>query len=268
VLTFPSDSQLSSIGDNAFLRCPSLQSIILPALLENITGLSLATLTSDVIEVDASARFLAIWDDFLTDSVGISLIRYLGTDVDIAIPNDVQRMAEGCFSGCQTVASVVFELDCSLSILAKGVFLKSSLESIVIPSSIEAIGLYCFLDCKKLSAVAFAPPAHVVILDAAAFAGCSSLRAISLPASIETIGEACFMRCSQLATVTFESGSQVARLGPRTFNGCASLESICIPSLVTEVCDFCFGRCGRLKDITFAPGCQLSSFKESVFSDS
>jgi hypothetical protein len=86
------------------------------------------------VRVDIESRFLRVSDDFLVGIDGLRLVRYLGNEPDCVISSEIEAITSGCFCGCASITSVVFEPGCRLSALAELSFSSCSLiESICIP---------------------------------------------------------------------------------------------------------------------------------------
>jgi hypothetical protein len=132
-------------------------------------------------------------------------VGYFGNDSDIKIGGDVEAVAAGCFSYCDSIVSVRVDPGCRVSVLGRSAFENSSsLRSICIPSSIEIISDSCFKKCTSLSNFTFAARGRISILGDSAFQECSSLESMIVPASVGTIGSSCFAGCRTLYTLTLQ----------------------------------------------------------------
>jgi hypothetical protein len=77
------------------------------------------------------------------------LLRYFGHESEVNIGSDIEGIAPGCFSGCESVVRVRFASDCRLRVLDSAAFAGcSSLQSICIAPSIERIDGDCFQICE------------------------------------------------------------------------------------------------------------------------
>lgn len=133
-ITFPDG--LKKIGDNAFAMCYDLS---------NIKNLS-------TIKEIGNAAF---WEcPKLADENGFIIVKgilfqYIGTEMNIAIPEGVTIISQGAFADCD-ITSVI--LPNSLKRIGSSAFDGCrDLSYIKIPNSVKEIGGAAFLHCKKLS---------------------------------------------------------------------------------------------------------------------
>jgi hypothetical protein len=95
-------------------------------------------------------------------------------------------IGEGCFSCCNSLASVIFDPNSRLSRIKKDAFFKSGMQSIHLPGSLEMIGELCFSSCKSLTSVTFDANSRLSRLEKQAFSE-SGLQSNHLPESLEVI---------------------------------------------------------------------------------
>ena len=161
---------VTSIKDNAFIGCMSLETLAIPGSVkevgewafhgcENLSSVTLEygieTLNSDVFS-------------------GCPLLS------EIVLPDSITTMRNGVFSRCYGLESVT--LSKGLTVLDEGIFWENtSLKSIEIPDGVTTIVDNCFI--------------------------MSGLESITIPASVESIAESAFAGCESLATVYTPSGS-------------------------------------------------------------
>lgn len=153
---FPKDSQLKTIGNNAFSRSRTLTMITLPSSLESI-GKEAFYMCSELRA--------------------------------IKIPSNVVSMGDKVFGGCTNLKEVI--LDCKIDSLGQVFSYCTGLEAIDIPSSITKIGKRAFSGCNRLKKVTLNE--GIRFIDDYAF-DVDSLYAITLPASLETIGYRAFSK--------------------------------------------------------------------------
>ena len=103
------------------------------------------------------------------------LIKYLGIDSTVVIPDNVEVIGRECFAG------------------------KNSVSSVIIPNGVKQIELFAFKECKKLEEVSF--PDTLKEIGDFAFSECVELKKVVLLDNIEYIGEYAFSCCSSLAEV-------------------------------------------------------------------
>jgi hypothetical protein len=211
-ITFAENSQLTTIGSNAF-RIPDLTSIIIPASVTSIGRAAFCNCTN------------------LTS---------------ITIPASVTSIGEGTFEGCESLASIT--IPTSITSIVRAAFYNcTSLTSITIPASVTSIDEAAFYRCTSLTSITI--PASVTSIGNNAFQDCSSLISVTLPNSLTSIDTAAFQDCSSLASVTIPAS--VTSIGNRAFYNCTSLTSVTIPASVTSIGNQAFYNCTSLTSVTF-----------------
>ena len=106
------------------------------------------------------------------------LVRYIGTDTHVVIPDGVMRIGEGAFDG-------------------------SDIIDVTIPDGVEYIGARAFRYCRNLASISI--PGSVTYIGEFAFSNCSSLARITIPASVNRIGSFAFNNVCNLKEVYFSS---------------------------------------------------------------
>lgn len=205
---------VTSIGTEAFRRCPNLLSITIP---NSITYISANTFgeTGWYNNQPNGIVYLDNW-----------VINYKGEKPtgNITIAEGTRGIAELAFWEC------------------------SYITKIAIPNSVMYIGGRAFEYCSSLTSVTI--PDGVTCIMGGTFSGCSSLTAITIPNSVESIEETCtvgfgtfgaFRGCSGLTSITF--GNSLKRIGSYTFSGCTSLVSVTIPNNVNSLGEYVFEGC-------------------------
>ena len=153
----------TSIGQNAFHGCMSLNSISIPNSVTSIgkqaflycTLLNSVTIPKNVISIGQQA-FLSC---FALNS--------------ISIPKSVTSIDQQAFHGCM------------------------SLSSVSIPESVTSIGIRGFSSCNSLSSVVI--PESITRIDDSVFSSCFSLSSIVIPNSITSMGVYAFNDCLSMA---------------------------------------------------------------------
>lgn len=109
----------------------------------------------------------------------LTLISYSGTDRELALPEQIERIGRSAFLKC------------------------SSLRSVVLPSSLRYIDTEAFHCCGSLEDVFF--PEGLLEIRSRAFWYCASLKKIRFPKSLQIIGSRAFECCSSLEEIRFEN---------------------------------------------------------------
>jgi hypothetical protein len=227
-------SNVTSIGDIAFLGCSGLTSVTIPSSVTSIGN--------------------AFGDCYSLTSV--------------TIPSGVTSIGSAAFSGCSGLTSITVssgntvyrsEGNCIIRIDDNELILGC--KSSVIPSSVTSIGSAAFFGCRGLTSVTI--PNGVTSIGSDAFGNCSGLTSVTIPSSVTSIGDSAFGSCSGLTSVTIPSS--VTSIGINAFGGCSGLTSITIPASVTSIYDNAFSSCESLTSITFATGSNITLFGDRAF---
>lgn len=149
------------------------------------------------------------------------LVKYLGREKDIEIPQEVREIGDSAFYGCNTV------------------------ETVALPKGMKNIGRSAFAECMNLRRVIF--PQGLEVISDAAFEHCPMLEEALLPDSVQYIGRTVFSKCNSLRTVRLPKGLQVISHG--MFMGDVSLTQLELPDCVTGMEDFAFYFCKSLEEL-------------------
>jgi hypothetical protein len=125
----------------------------------------------------------------------------------ICIPLTATTLGNHCFSCCDSLSDLSFELDSKRRTIDQYAFVGCSpLKSICIPSSVTVLGTPCFDDCTSLSVVRIESDSKLDDIHKSTFEWCSSLKSICIPSSITVLGSHCFCSSDSLSVLQFESG--------------------------------------------------------------
>jgi len=202
---------VTSIGDNAFVRCTKLTSVTLP---------------DSVIAIGAYA---------FAECPALA---------SVALPKSVALVGDGAFYSCHKLASVT--LPDSVAAIGEGAFFQcSSLTNVTLPAAVTAIGDWTFSRCFRLTSVTISNAVSTIGNDA--FSGCASLASVTIPDSVTNVGDRAFKWCSGLKAVTIPYS--VVSLGQEVFAGCTSLDAVRLPQSISAIGGRAFEWCSALKTI-------------------
>jgi len=154
--------------------------------------------------LSVAATVFASTDFEIEDGV---LIRYLGTEKNVVIPDGVTAIGDGAFS------------------------LQEELESVFIPKGVRYIGDAAFAMCSNLTTVTM--PISLESIGSAAFAFCSSLESIEIPDGVKTIASMAFYECTKLTSISIPSKINLSGYG--IFTNCTNLESVIFPDVIPDL---------------------------------
>ena len=187
------DSKISRIGDKAFSKCTSLQSVSIENDLAYIG--EYAFQSSKMLEtvklpdtVTAISPYMFSWCSVLKEvtigpnitSIGAYSFSNCLAITSIALPDTVTSIDEYAFSNCE------------------------ALTTITIGNSVKNIGKFAFSSCFALESITF--PETLKSIDDYAFTRCEKIQSITIPDSVETIGYEAFSECTAASTVKLGTG--------------------------------------------------------------
>ena len=190
-------NSVNSIGDDAFASCNSLVEVINTSSLNIVAGSSdygnIAYYAKQVV-TDESQSAIKIVDDcvFYDDGIEVYLIKYIGDDADVIIPEYDGGKEYGLWD-------YAFYFDAEIT-------------SIIIPDSVTSIGDYAFFECTSLTSIVIGD--SVTSIGDYAFAICD-LITVTIPDSVTSIGEAAFLGCISLTSVVI--GESVTSISDSAF---------------------------------------------------
>ncbi len=211
------------IHEDAFMNCSSLKEIVVPDKtsygIKGISGLS----GDDIPSLVTAIRRQVLGNFRLSGSV---LLKYLGSESRVVVPEGVTSVGEEAFSG------------------------NEAIDRVILPDSVESIGAGAFRDCLVLQTVEL--PENLRHIGAGAFENCVKLIRVLLPGGVDVIEDKVFKHCHGLREIGL--GTNVRAIGEQAFYGCRALTAIAFPDSLTFLGKMAFYRCGALREVFLPPG--------------
>jgi len=209
-VTIAEDSQLKTIGSEAFTCCTSLAAIILPTGLTRINAYAFSEAGLTGITIPTSVAH-----------IGEGAFSWTNI-TEISIPAGIASINDYTFRSCANLAKVT--LPASVTSIGEYAFAYCpSLSEINIPAGVLSIGEEAFNGCAFTE---FTIPAGVATINKSTFFNCRNLTHIIIPEGVETIGNNVFYNCTSLADITIPAS--VTSIGTGVFYNCTSLAGITV----------------------------------------
>ncbi len=272
-ITFSDNSQLETVGDEAFSECDSLTELVLPEGVKHLgasvfqtyrnEGVLKVTIPGTVEDFDSSVLtgYNGTLDSITFTEGPANFIKQEGilygynkllmvgdkTVTSVNVPDGITELGEGAFSGCNSLQSVT--LPDSLTTIGDSAFKnRTSLQSITGGKNVVSLGSEAFSGCTALAQVDFS---SLEKIGYKAFNNCTSLTQIDLSNATE-IGQGAFYSCSKLAQVDWPSGLE--SMGKEAFVLCTALKEVEISGSVQEIPEMAFWGCTALESVVLQEG--------------
>lgn len=189
-VTFEENSQLTSIGDDAF-AASGITDITLP---ESVTSIGDSAFNSCQIK---SITF----PDGITE-IGDSAFAFCENLKTVIFGENsiIETMGEKVFHTCRKLTDVTLPKSL-LNISSEMLTGCSSLTNIIVPDNVKSIGTKAF-SSAGLKSITFGENSQLVSIDDYAFKGCENLNHIAIPSSVTSIGNRAFEACDKLTNIT------------------------------------------------------------------
>ena len=268
---------VEKIGNEAFKKCSSLQSLSLPDSLTTIGEKAFAKCIS-LTELHVPDSVISIGDYAFwkctgivhvnvprsVNTIGRGVFKDCESLVSIHIPDNVKSIGDLAFWHCKSLASI--EIPESVTSIGMNAFSYGRLESVYIPASVTTMGEAPFSGCWALKNINVASDnPHYVSIDGVlfskdmkriiAFPAGKKVEGYRIPSGVLSIGRGAFQGCSPyerhmyFTEVHIPDG--VASIGIYAFGWCRHLQSADIPESVTFIGMSAFGHCDSLKIVRF-----------------
>lgn len=276
-VTFEEPSSIEKFDNSIFFNCTKLTEVTLPSSLVEISDAFYGCENLKIINVPDGSQLKTITGaSFVTNTaleefnfLGSSELKTIGTSAfanltkltSFDVPATVTQISANAFSGCSSLATVMFADDALLISLGAGAFADCSLTAITIPESVVRIGAEVFRNCSVLEKVNLS--ANITYVDPQAFKFCYNLDEINVDKdnTVYSSVDGYLLSADKETLMLFPPGKansnftllppSITTIGDYAFYACEKLENVIIPNKVTKIGKRAFGLCSNLNTVTF-----------------
>ena len=241
---------VTNIGDEAFEKCHSLQSVEIGNSVTNISAWAFHS---------CSRLSSVIISDGVT-TIGNSAFEFCYNLTTISIGSGVNIIGSNAFGYCSRLTSVkISDLAawCGIAFIgsnsnplsyAGDLYLNGNLVTeLVVPNGVISIGNSAFEGCTSLTMVTI--PDSVTSIGQAAFSNCTGLTSIEIPNGVISVGMSAFSSCTKLTSVTIPDS--ITNISNGTFLSCTNLAVVAIPDSITNIGGVAFYNCNNLTTVIY-----------------
>ena len=282
------------IGQNEFMDCNGLTSIILPNSIESIEREAFYNCRIQEITIPAgvtSISYAGLYGCF--SNIYVEPANQYYTSVDGVLFNkDLTTIM--CYPRLRNEES--YTVPSSVTVIGGCAFYSSSLSTVIIPNGVTRFETGAFRYCRQLKSIEI--PETVELIESENFEGCNSLTSVFVPASVTSMAGDVFSGCTSLKEIIvdqnnpeyasvdgilynkdltrlciypggrpdekFEIPESVSTISYSAFIYVSNLQAIVIPKNVTQIGRFSY--CSQLKSVTvYWP--EPLSISDNVFGD-
>lgn len=175
-VNFKEDSQLQSIGYNAFYQCTSLKEFIMPNTVTNLNTDDSYYPHCDIFCECTNLKKL-IFSDAIT-SLPRGICYGCSAMTELHLPQNLVTIGPNAFYQCSKLRKI--EFPSSLRTISSSAFYQCGLDSVCLPLKLSSIGQYAFQDCDSLKYVEL--PSYIGTYSYE-FYDCGSIQTIVCPSA-------------------------------------------------------------------------------------
>ena len=258
-IAFGDNSQLMSVGQEAFKNCFKLQRFELPAGLTKLDGSAFLGASNLIaFSVRAGNTAFSVQEGVLFDSSKTTLVCYpAGLRGEYTMPEGIREIGT-----CAFAMSRITTIDLTgVQSIKENAFWGSKLQSVAIPDSVTEMGISAFSRNFDLAEVTLGN--GLTRISDLAFYDCWALTSVEIPASVHSMGKNAFANTFSLATLTFAENSQLTLIDSGSFFS-SGLVAVTFPRTLISIGMYAFANT-PLTSVDFGEESQLTRIDEFAF---
>ena len=165
----------------------------------------------------------------------------------VIIPESIEVIGNLAFNGCESLETVCFAPNASMTSLNRGTFHGcKNLREVQLSRTVKAIGDGAFEDCSSLTNINISDT-EIAKIGRYTFKNCSNLTEILFPNCLQSIGVEAFSHCKKLERIVFNG--PINLLDSSAFRCCDSLLEVDAGKGVEKIDRYTFAYCKSLNTI-------------------
>lgn len=260
--TYPSQKQLTTIGNNAFTYCSSAT---FSGLWDNSSTQLLTTIGNGAFMYCSTPTSLTIPNSVTT--IG-NYAFYEWNFSSITIPANVTSIGKSAFAGNASLRTVTWKATSCDNFSVSGDYEhpfyvssddKFQITSFSFDNAVTTLPSYICYGMDNITSITL--PTSLTTIPAYAFKGCSALtkvgttnKTITIPSGITSIGGNAFNGCALIEHINLAAATSLTSIGTSAFNGLIAVSGeLHIPSSVTSIGSSAFDGISGITSITADP---------------
>ncbi len=234
LVTVSIPSTVTTIGNNVFTTCLSLQNIMIDKENPNYSSIDGNLYNKDgtvLIQYALGKTNKTFTISATTKTISDYAVQNCTNLVYVEIPSSVTKIGYLAFDGCTAVRSI--KIASTSIVIDSNAFRGCPIEH----AEVSTVALqYLSTDGLKTAVVISGDT-----LPSRAFYNNKTIESVTLANTITSIGSEAFSHCQLLKSI--EIPNSVKSIGSYAFNNCSSLKELVIPASVTTISDYAFYHC-------------------------
>ncbi|MBR4093083.1 MAG: sigma-70 family RNA polymerase sigma factor [Oscillospiraceae bacterium] len=199
---------VKEIGEEAFEKCKSIQTVVIPKNIE--------TIGNGAFQYCTNLKEITIPDS--VSSIGNRAFKYCKNLEGVTIPDRVTYLGSYTFYSCEKLEKI--SLSDNITQIEKSTFEHCrNLKEIIIPDGVKKIDELAFQECESLTKINI--PYGVTSIGSMAFEYCTNLKEVVMPDGVKGIGSAAFNDCENLTEITLPNS--IEGIGVWAFSDCPNI---------------------------------------------